>query len=572
MSVKQSEWPLRYLEDGADLGDVAVVERYFADLQLRNLSTPAALDEWLLHWAELDAWLDEEGSVRYVDMTSHTDDERIEKRYLGFIELIVPLARARSNSLDRKLLECPHRSGLSPDRFGTFVRRVENRVRLFREENIPLKTQDEKLRQQYQKLVGGLTVQFEGREQTLQQMALYLERTDRAVRQQAWELVAAKWLLVQEDIESLYDRMVAVRHRMAVNADLPDYRAYAFRELERFDYTAEDCTAFAESIAKRLVPAARELGARRKALLGVDRLRPWDMAVDPRGREPLTPFTTSGELLDGCERIFGSVDAALGAQFSRMRAAGLLDLESRKGKAPGGYMMDFKGRRVPFIFMNAVGTHDDVQTLLHEGGHAFHAFAARDEDITFLRDAPIEFAEVASMGMEMIAGAHLDVFYEPPDAARAWQEHLEGVLCFFPYMATIDQLQHWAYTHPDHRREERRAHWQALNRRFADWVDFSGHEDALAFAWHRKGHPFTVPFYYVEYGIAQLGALGVWMNSLADRDGAIGAYRRGLALGGRKPLPELFAAAGVRFDFSEGTIAPAVAAVEAVLNAAEKSS
>jgi oligoendopeptidase F len=337
--------------------------------------------------------------------------------------------------------------------------------------------------------------------------------------------------------------------------------------LERFDYTPADCERFGESIEQIVVPVARRLGELRKAQLGLETLRPWDMAVDPLGRSPLEPFSGAKALMDGCGRIFKSVSPGFGDEFSRMRDEGLLDLESRKGKAPGGYMMEYDGRRLPFIFMNAVGRQDDVQTLLHEGGHAFHAFAARGEDLAFVREAPIEFAEVASMGMELLAGKFLEEFYAASgDAERARIDHLDGVVRFFPYMACIDLLQHWVYTHPGHTRAERAAAWTSLNRRFNDWVDYSGYEDSLAYLWHRKGHPFTVPFYYVEYGIAQLGALGVWLNSQRDFGGAVASYRRALGLGGKRPLPELFSTAGVKFDFSARAIEPLIGEASRQLN------
>ncbi len=557
----QASGQRRFVDQAADLGNPAVVERCYAVLEARPLESREALEAWLLDWSDLDAWLDEEGGVRYVEMTCQTDDTQREKRYLDFIENVQPTAKVWSNRLDRKFLACKHRAALPKEHYAVLIRQIENSVSLFRDENVPLQTEDDKLRQQYQKLVGGLTVQHDGREQTMQQMGRYLESTDRAVRQEAWEKMAAKWAEVRDDVESLYDKMVEVRNHIATNAGYTSYREFAFRELERFDYNPADCKAFAMAIEQIVVPAVKRLAEARKAQLGVETLRPWDTAVDPKGREPLRPFEGAAQLIEGCDRIFAKVHPEFGEQFEVMKREGLLDLESRKGKAPGGYMMEYKGRRLPFIFMNAVGTHNDVQTMLHEGGHAFHVFAAAEEPIAALRDPPIEFAEVASMGMELVAGPHLAAFYNADDATRAWQDHLDGIVRFFPYMATIDLLQHWVYLNPQHSREERKAAWLDLNRRFAPWMDYTGYEDAQSYAWHRKGHPFTVPFYYVEYGIAQLGALGVWLNSRKDYASAVNAYRGALSLGGRRPLPELFTAAGVRFDFSAETLRPMIEAL-----------
>ncbi|MFQ5430734.1 MAG: M3 family oligoendopeptidase [Phycisphaerae bacterium] len=554
--------PRRFLAEDADLGDWPTVERYYQALADRPIASVDALEAWLLDLSELDGWLGEEGSRRYVAMTCQTDDPEREKRYLSFIEEIVPRSKTWSHRLDRKLLECDCHDRLPADRYAVLVRRIKNRVALFREENVPLQTEDEKLRQRYQKLVGGLVARHDGREQTMQQMQRYLQEPDRAVRREAWEKCDEQWASARDEIDAIYDEMVKLRHRIARNAGCADYREYAFRELERFDYTASDCEAFAAAIEDIVVPAARQLADRRKARLGLDTLRPWDMAVDPQARPPLRPFEAVSELVGGCERIFSQVDPDFGAQFAHMRREGLLDLESRKGKAPGGYMMTYEGRRLPFIFMNAVGTQRDIETLLHEGGHAFHAFAARDEPLTALRDAPIEFAEVASMGMELLAGRFLDAFYRAEEHERAVWDHLAGIVRFFPYMAMIDMLQHWVYTHPNHTREQRRGAWLALNRKYAGWVDYGGYEESLACAWHRKGHPFTVPFYYVEYGIAQLGALGVWLNAKTDYAKAVRDYRAGLALGGTRPLADLFAAANVRLDFTAAALAPAVAEIQ----------
>jgi oligoendopeptidase F len=554
----------RFLDPNANLGDPAVAKQWYDTLETRTLGSISALEAWLGDWSEVDAWLDEEASVRYVESTCQTDDPVREKRYLDFIENVSPVIKSCSDRLNRKLLACDHVSALPKERYEVFLRAIRNQVALFREANIPLQTEDEKLRQQYQKLVGCMTVQHDGREQTLEEMGRYQEEQDRAVRQETWEKVNEPWLKSRDAIDDIYDQMVELRQQMARNAGFENYRDLAFAEMERFDYTPADCETFADTIERVVVPVAHRLGEERKAKLGVESLRPWDMYVDLDGRPPLKPFTGAAQLMDGVGRIFTRVAPELGEQFARMRREGLLDLESRKGKAPGGYMMMYEGRRLPFIFMNAVGTHDDVQTMLHEGGHAFHGFAARNEDMVALRDAPIEFCEVASMAMELLAGNYLDEFYSPADANRARTEHLQETVKFFPWMACVDMIQHWVYTHAGHSHQERSTAWQSLNTRFNHWVDYTGYEDVLADSWHRKGHPFTVPFYYVEYGIAQLGALGVWRNSRTDHTAAVTAYRRALSLGGRRPLPELFSTAGVKFDFSEATVAPLIAAAQEV--------
>jgi oligoendopeptidase F len=333
--------------------------------------------------------------------------------------------------------------------------------------------------------------------------------------------------------------------------------------MQRFDYTPEDCERFHAAIEEIVVPAARELGERRRQQLGLEVLRPWDINVDPTNQPPLRPFETAGQLCEGCQAIFMQLDPELGDQFQIMAELGFLDLENRKGKAPGGYMSEFQEYRLPFIFMNAVGRHTDVQTLLHEAGHAFHAFACRHEPLTQYRSAPMEFSEVASMGMEMLSLPRLDVFYEEKDRRRACREHLESIIRLLPRVASIDAFQHWLYTHPEHTQEDRNRVWLDLHRRFGGIEDYTGFEDFLEIRWQRVLHLYEVPFYFIEYGIAQVGALQLWLKSLQNPEKTMHDYRCGLALGGSQPLPNLFASAGIRFDVDAETLRPLVDAVMA---------
>jgi oligoendopeptidase F len=355
--------------------------------------------------------------------------------------------------------------------------------------------------------------------------------------------------------------MLGLRARIAANAGCRDFLEYQFRACHRFDYTPADCRRYHEAVAHAVVPLWQKILQDRRRDLGVDRLRPWDTAVDPEGRPPLKPFERADELAARVIEVFRRTDPALGEQFAMMDRLGLLDLASRKGKAPGGYQAVLAEARRPFIFMNAVGVDDDVWTLLHEGGHALHSIAAVDEPLLAYRHAPMEFCEVASMGMELLAADHVDVFYAPEDLRRSRRQHLEGVVRILPWVATIDGFQHWVYTHPGHSRSERRGAWADLLDRFGGVVDWAGLEEERASSWHQQLHIFEYPFYYIEYGIAQLGALGLWKRAREDPPAALAAYRRALALGGSRTLPELFAAADLKFDFSEATIAPLVRTV-----------
>jgi oligoendopeptidase F len=552
--------PRRFVPPTINLGVWTDIAPLFEQLgkQLPGCTTVAALEQWLMDWGEVSAALDEENSRRYIAMTCHTDNEAAKKAYLDFVETIEPQLKPRQFKLSEQFLAHPLRPQLPARRYEVYERDTRVQVELFRPENVDLETEESKLGQQYQELAGSLTVNFRGAERTLPQMAPYLEEPDRAVRQEAWELVAKRRLKEKEQFENLFDGLVRLRERIAVNAGFPNYLGYAFRSRGRFDYTPADCVAFHAAIEQEFMPFVRELQERRRKQLRLERLRPWDLEVDPSGRSPLRPFQRSEELLEKTQKIFERVDSGLAGGFRKMQELCLLDLANRKGKAPGGYQATLNEARLPFIFMNAVGVQRDVETMLHEAGHAFHALAAQEEELYHYRHGPIEFCEVASMSMELLGNEHLEQFFSSADANRARRTHLEGIVKFFPWMATVDAFQHWLYQHPGHQRSDRREAWLQLMERFGGLVDWSGFEETRAHLWHRQLHIFLHPFYYVEYGIAQLGALQVWANSKRDSAGALRAYQNALALGGSRPLPELFQTAGCRFDFSAKTIRPLV--------------
>jgi len=549
-------YPLKWVPTGLDYDDWSKLEPLFDTLE-KGAGTKD-LPSWIRDWGELESAFSEEGSRRYVAMTCDTENKEKEKKYLHFETVITPLAKPRWQKLKKLYLDHPRRKRLPRRVYGVMDRYLKNEFELYREANVPLEAKDAELSQQYQKITGAMTVTYDGKEQTLQQMAKVLEETDRARRQEAWELVARRRLRDRDALEALYDEMVKLRTRIARNAGFANYRDYTFAAKGRFDYTPRHCFDFHKAAERAVVPALRRRQERRRKLLGVSTLRPWDLAVDPENRPPLRPFRTVDELVKGCARIFRKVHPDFAKMFDTIRKKNHLDLESRKGKAPGGYQTVFSVERAPFIFANAAGLHHDVETLLHEGGHAFHSLQCRDLEPRFNRDYPTEFAEVASMGMELLGQPYLEEFYSKAEADRARAQHLEHLLLIYPWVATVDAFQHWTYTDPDHSRADRKNAWVDLRRRLGGAEDWSGYEEELAYNWHRQLHIFTVPFYYIEYGIAQTGALQVWKNARRDRRKAIARYRAGEALGFTRPLPELFAAAGLRFDFGAKTIRPLV--------------
>ena len=587
--------PRTFVPQTIDLGDWPQIAPLFNQLEKRaaQCRSAADLERWLLDWSELSAALDEESSRRYIAMTCHTDNAEAEKAYLYFVENVEPKLKPRQFEIETIYVTHPLRAELlaigAPStvpartdtnlpgrcsalrRYEVFDRDLKNHVELFRPENVPLETEDAKLCQQYQKLSGSLTVNFRGEEKTLVQMGRHLEEPDRALRQEVWELVAKRRLQEAEKFEDIFDRLIELREQIGRNAGFKNYRDYAFRRLGRFDYTPEDCARFNDAVAREVMPVVRELQAARRRQLGLDKLhpghlRPWDLAVDPQNRPPLKPFAEVGEMVSRTQKIFDRLDGELAGGFRQMQDFHLLDLDNRKGKAPGGYQSTLSESRLPFIFMNAVGQQRDVETILHEAGHAFHALATRGEDLHAYRNGPpIEFCEVASMSMELLGNEFIEEFYSAADARRARRVHLEGVVGVFPWIATVDEFQHWIYTHPGHSRAERAVAWLELMDRFGGDVDWSGYEAARAHLWHRQLHIFIHPFYYIEYGIAQLGALQVWANSKRDKVKALADYKISLSLGGSRPLPELFAAAGCKFEFSAATIKPLIELVRSEL-------
>ena len=530
------------------------LEPLYRELLGRTLSCERCLESLILDRSELDAAAAEAHANLYIAMTCNTEDEAAKTGYLAFVEDVAPNLRRLGFELDKKIAGCPHTAKLDRERYRVMLRDLEADVSLFREENVALQTEDTKLGQRYSELAGAMSIEYGGRTLTLPQAAKHLEETDRAVREDVWRLIAQRRHRDHEALDRLLDDMIRLRTQIARNAGFDNYRDYMFKAKHRFDYTPADCERYHEAAEKVCVPVYRALNAERARALNVQPLRPWDLAVDVHGRAPLRPFKDAGELIEKTSRLFHSMDADLGVMFDSMRDGTSLDLESRKGKAPGGYQENRDRSRKPFIFMNAAGTQSDLETMIHEAGHAFHSMLCRDEPLLHYRHAPIEFCEVASMSMELLAYPYLSAFHDEEGAARARRTHLEQLARLIPWTATIDAFQHWLYTNPGHTHEERAQQWLALDERFGSAVSWDGIEEFRRSGWQRQLHIFEVPFYYIEYGIAQLGALQLWLQSKTDEAAALARYRESLSLGGSRPLPDLFAAAGLRFDFGPATV------------------
>lgn len=537
--------------------DRAVLEPFFLRLSERAIDDPVALEAWLRDLSEVEAAIEEEGAWRYIRMTCDTRDPQASGRYQDFVSSVMPMVEEWKDRLDRKFMASPAVERLTGDGYAVLLRGIREQLRIFREENVPIQAELRALAQDYSATIGAMTIDWKGETITLPKAAAVLEGTDRSEREAVYRAMAARRAQDADTLEGIFDRMLAKRHTMACNAGFANYRDHSYSALGRFDHRPADAFAFHDAIERTVVPVVEELERDRRHRLGVGTLRPWDLAVDRTGAAPLRPFTDPEELVALTVSVFDRLDPYFADCIRRQQAMGRLDLGSREGKAPGGYNYPLYESGAPFIFMNAVGTHDDVITMMHEGGHAVHSFLTHGLPLTGFKSFPSEVAELASMSMELLTMDHWHLIYpDPEELRRAKRDQLERVIGILPWVATIDAFQHWLYENPGHTREERTAAWLRTHARFSgNVVDWSGLEEERSRLWHKQLHVFEMPFYYIEYGIAQLGAIGVWLNHKKDPRRAIDGYIAALKLGYTRTLPEIYATAGVRFDLGADHVA-----------------
>jgi len=527
----------------------------FEKLEQREISNAQDLRKWILDWSKLSSVLAEESARRYVAMTCDTTNKPAAEAYEFFVSNIDPVISEKDEKLQKKLIAHKNLNDLEPE-FGNWFKAVRTDLELFREENIPLETQLNLEIQKYQKITGAMSVEYKGETKTMQQMVPYLQVPNREEREEAWHLLTKRRLQDAEALDSAFDKLFSLRIQIAKNSGYENYIDYIFKDKHRFDYTPEDCKNFHESIEKIILPLQREILQQRAKKMNLSKLRPWDLSCDPQGRAALKPFKTGTELVSKCGNLFSRLNPQWSEWYKILQKENLIDADSRLGKAPGGYQITFYDSNVPFIFMNAAGTNQDVYTLLHESGHAFHQFAMAKQELFAFKDVPSEFAEVASMSMELLGAEDLSDFYNEEDFRRSRIEALQDIISLFPWIAIIDAFQHELYKFPAHTAKDRKEIWLSLQNRFDSGVDWSGLEDARSYLWQKQLHLFEVPFYYVEYGIAQLGALQIYANAKKNRDLAVQDLIKAESLGSSKPLPELFRAAGIKFDFSPKTMEP----------------
>jgi oligoendopeptidase F len=541
-----------FLPQDFAIADWAALEPYFKTLIEQEITSKGSLEKWLLDMSELEAAVNEDACWRQIKMTCDNENKALEDAFNFYCIEIEPHIKPYGDALNKKLLASTFLSALDEATYHTYIRSTKKNIELFREENIPLQAEISVLQQQYGQITGAMMVTVNGEEFTLQQAAKFLENEDRNLREEVYRKIQTRRLEDKEKLNELYDTLISLRNKEAMNAGFDNYRDYRFKELGRFDYTKEDCFKFHEAVKQYVMPLVNDIYKNKKEKLGLETLRPWDLDAEPAGTKPLRPFKTGEELLQKSVECFTKLRPFFGACLQRMKDMQHMDLESRKGKSPGGYNCPLAESGAPFIFMNAAGQMGDVTTMVHEGGHAIHSFLAHPLPLTGFKEYPMEIAEVASMAMELFSMTHWETFFDnATDLARAKEHQLERVITIFPWIAIIDKFQHWVYEHATHTHEERTAAWVATVAEFTDAIiDYSGLEPFRHNAWQRQLHLYEVPFYYIEYGIAQLGAIGMWMQYKQDAESALDNYCTALSLGGTKTLPELYKAAGLEFDFS----------------------
>jgi oligoendopeptidase F len=533
------------------------LEIYFKCLLEKDFSTKEEFEIWLAYKSELDAVIEEDAAWRYIHMSIDTKDEDRSKAYDFFITDIQPKLAPLEDQLNKKIAASPFLGELAKNEdYYIYFRSIKKAIDLYCDENVPLESEVSQLAHQYGAISGAQTIVYDGQELTLQRAALHLKNQDESVRKEVFELIAERRKIDQKALDDLFDKLIQKRHQIAINAGYENYRDYKFDALGRFDYTKEDCFAFHQSIKKYIVPIVKHFNETQAKRLNKTKLKPWDSEVDPFGREPLKPFEDAEALTKGTIKAFNHLDTYFGDCIQTMKEMKHLDLDSKNGKSPGGYNYPLYEIGVPFIFMNSVGSQRDLTTMVHEGGHAIHSFLSRDLKLTGFKNLPSEVAELASMSMELLSMEYWNEFYtSEEDLNRAKLEQIESVIKVLPWIATIDEFQHWIYTHPTHSQEERKTKWNEINSSYGTGVvDWTGYEEIRTFSWQRQLHLYEVPFYYIEYGIAQLGAISIWKNSKQDLKKAVENYKKALRLGYSKSIPEIYKSAGISFDFSDNYV------------------
>jgi oligoendopeptidase F len=545
------------------------IKNYFDNLKNRSINSIDDFNQWLEDISETEAFISENLGKRYIAMTIDTTDKKASESYMNFVQNIQPKLSPIFNELEKQLFKNEYANQINEDGFGIMLKRTKTSLELYREENIPLNTKESELTKKYGAIAGKQSIEWEGKEITMQEASEFLKNTDRSIRKEAFEKISDVRLKDADKLDLLFEELVDLRQQKAKNAGFSNFRDFKHTSMNRFDYTPDDCKEFHKTVKEIVVPIIKEFKQDNLNKLGFENFKPWDTSVDPEGKEPLKPFKTGKELLEKTTLIFDKIKDEFGANLREMDRIGHLDLESKKGKSPGGYNYPLYETGVPFIFMNAVGSQRDLVTMVHEGGHAMHSFLTKSLRLTSYKSLTSEIAELASMSMELISMDYWDTFYtSKDDLKRAKKEQIIGTIDIIPWIAQVDEFQHWIYENHDSGIEKRNDKWVELCSEYGfGLTDWTGYEDTLKHSWKRQLHIFEVPFYYIEYAISQLGSLGVWKNYQSNNEKGVNDYKNALSLGYTKSIPEVFETAGTKLDFSKQNISELISFVKNELKA-----
>lgn len=558
-----------FYKETVSFADATALEQRLQALLEQPIDSATDLESWLREHSAISEAIEEALTGHYIDFQCKNDDETAKGVFERDQQVILPMLKSMEAKFDQRFYDSPFRDALDPQFYEEFTKSKKNSMELFREENIALEVEEDRLSTQYFEITGSITIEWEGEEKTLAQMVVYTQDADRSIREKAFHLIQAQLLSKKDDLETILDALIRIRHQKAQNANLANYRDYMFKKYERFAYTPDDCHTLAQAVQQYVVPLKDEIERRHQAEIGVDSYRPWDVEAVPVGQQPLKPFASAEELIKGTAHVLHQLDPAFGQLVETMDARGMLDLDSRKAKSPGGFCAPLPVSGQSFIFMNAANNHDDLTTMVHEMGHCIHNYYKKDLPLANYKNTPMESAELASMSMEFFTMNEWQHFYtDEADFKRAKREQLEGVVKFIPWGIVVDQFQHWLYENPTHTVAERNAKFAGLAKSLSHhYTDWSGYEEELTNRWRRQLHIFEVPFYYIEYVIAQLGALQMYRQYKENPQQALENYKKALALGSSKSLPEVYEAAGIAFDFSAEMVKDLMAFVKQELDA-----
>jgi oligoendopeptidase F len=541
-----------------------LLKPYFTDLQQREINSVDELEKWLIDYSELTAVISENMAWRYVKMTCDTTNTTLREAFNDFVQNIEPNTSPIANDLNKKIIASAFVNELNKPGYNIYLRGIKNSIELFREENIPLNTKLQELEQQFGEINGAQSIDYAGEKMTLQKAGIFLKDLNRTIREDVYNKIQERRAQDETILNGLYTELISLRHQIALNAGFKNFRDYKHQALARFDYSVQDCLNFHEAVKLHAVPLINEHDKKRKEKLKLEDYRPWDTSVEEDSLPPLKPFKNAQDLIDKTISCFNKIDPFFGDCINTMQKMNRLDLESRIGKAPGGYQYPLYETDVPFIFMNAVGLHRDLVTMVHEGGHAIHSFLNFNLELVDFKSPPSEVAELASMSMELMSMEHWDSFFDTEEELkRAKKQQLESVLDALPWIAAIDKFQHWVYENPTHNITERYDAWLKIMSDFgSNIINYSGIEHNLKRRWQIQLHLFEVPFYYIEYGFAQLGAIAVWRNYKKNPKEAVEKYKKALALGYTQSIPKIYETAGIKFDFSPDYIRELMAFVK----------